>query len=264
MTIANDMTDEEKVQQQMIESISVYIEAKQNLKEKEEDKIVFRDDNGDLMIENNPIKILLDQTEEDSSVEYSEEDSEILKMADEYNKTHMKKEEYVVRGALLECDQGSHERRMHLPETRGIELVIVGDKDDTAVQYEDLMCTSDYLAETEGSNLNDVHIPHFGICKCEGNTNDNVSYAKRAKVVINKESNKFEEDPAFKDGVQRGQKCLPVIVGTWENSCLDLKMGSDDVSAITTNSFLVCTYGGIIRIVRSGQEDGKRELNIEE
>ena len=48
---------------------------------------------------------------------------------------------------------------------------------------------------------------------------------------------------------------MPVIVNVWDDTHDDTHIGKEGEPALTTRSFLVCKYNGLIEIVRSGQED---------
>ena len=56
-------------------------------------------------------------------------------------------------------------------------------------------------------------------------------------------------------GTVTGTPCIPNIVGVWEDTHAETHMGKEGEEALTTRSFLVCSYGGLIEIIRSGQED---------
>ncbi|MFI3212247.1 MAG: DUF4280 domain-containing protein [Eubacteriales bacterium] len=189
----------------------------------------------------------------------SEEDKEIIGAMLEYMSNHMKPDQYVVRGALLECDMGSHQRRIHLPLSRYNFMKINLNDNSSEVEFDEIMCANDFEAEVIGKSLHEVNIPFFG--KCSGTPVQNIveGYKKRAKVVF--VDNTFKADPNYSSGVIRGNRCIPVIVGGWQN--VHDKTKIVDSPALTTNSFLICNCGGIIRVVRSGQEDDKKQIKVD-
>ena len=56
-------------------------------------------------------------------------------------------------------------------------------------------------------------------------------------------------------GTVTGTPCIPDIIDIWDDAHEETHIGKENEEAITTRSFLVCSYGGLIEIIRSGQED---------
>ena len=64
-------------------------------------------------------------------------------------------------------------------------------------------------------------------------------------------------------GTVTGTPCIPDIIDIWDDAHEETHIGAheethigkENEEAITTHSFLVCSYGGLIEIIRSGQED---------
>ena len=131
--------------------------------------------------------------------------------------------EYLVRGALLACQYGSHPRRLNLPKCHGIY-----------VEGKPLIRESDCIV--------DENISYFGICSCETPP----ANAETVTLVP------YSED-GNANGTVKGKKCYPCIVGQWRGISENVKV-SGEVHGISTDSFLVCQHGGLIQPLTSGQE----------
>lgn len=157
--------------------------------------------------------------------------------------------EYLVRGAKLVCNCGSHKRMLNLPECHGVYI-----GENPMVHENDCV---------QGINRQG-NISWFGICRserCQELPGQKVCYELT------------EENSA--DGTvgetEPGKKCQPIIVGVWQDvyektkivDCWDGE-GEDEeeLCSLTTGSFLVCNYGGIIQPVTSGQEYEMQEEDL--
>lgn len=135
------------------------------------------------------------------------------------------REEYLVRGALLQCDKGSHPRRLNLPQCHGVyamEHPMIQEKDCVPVD----------------------NISYFGVCRAETPPKDAEeilldAYVPEGEVSTGKEV--------------QGLRCSPDIVGNWRN-CHETTKIKGEERAATTASYLVCNCGGIIQPLTSGQE----------
>ena len=157
---------------------------------------------------------------------------------------------YLVRGALLRCDYGSHPRKLNLPVCH-------------AVYSEDAPVVHDKDCEV-GDEKN---ISTFGICdspklasEIESGKNIFQKWFKSDKILLVSEDGKSNI---------KGYPCTPVIVGgKWLNShphtliaknCLGAKFISPEnrtyYPALTTDSFLVCKFCGLIEPENSGQDE---------
>lgn len=155
----------------------------------------------------------------------SAEDQETLRKMQEYQAEHLQSAEYyAVRGALMRCNHGSHCRRLNLPMDHG-----------SYVLNHPLMCKTDCKAGIEGG---DINIPTFGVCEVR----------KKGETILLKRE-------APETGNVRGKRCVPDIDGTWEAVHSETHVGENGEGALTTLSYLICNHGGIIEILRSGQED---------
>ena len=171
--------------------------------------------------------------------EASEKDAETMEqMAAYQTEHHQSADAYVVRGALLKCRHGSHCRRLNLPRSHGVYVL-----------NHPIMMKTDCVAGTEGAHIN---VTTFGICGSPSNPNG-------GSVRLMKEPPR-NPDGSFKEtggdyGTISGTPCVPEILGEWEGAHEGTHIGLEGQEALLTSSFLVCRYGGLIEIIRSGQDD---------
>ncbi len=167
-------------------------------------------------------QVIADQsiTDASKSPEADDKEQEILAKMIEYQAEYDRQNPaYVVRGALLFCNHGSHRRRLNLPRCHGVYAL-----------KHPVMFKPDCVVN--------VNIPSFGVCDSTDNkTGGSVCY-------------KTEDG-----GTVKGTPCVPIIVGTWDDVHDDTHIGEEGKAALITRSFLVCKYKGLIEILRSGQED---------
>ncbi len=172
----------------------------------------------------------------------------------EYARNHSEtgQYEYLVRGATLVCSNGSHKRKINLPKCHG---VYVGEH---PVLHE-LECVAEPLCGLEKCN-----VTFFGVCMPQDGQPPQTEVKTYGKTARNS-----------KDGVPgtvTGHKCQPVIVGCWNDTYSDTRIvdnGDKNPGArrlteqsgakilgnntVTTGSFLICKYGGLIEPIDSGQ-----------
>lgn len=161
--------------------------------------------------------------------------------------------EYVVRGALLKCEYGSHCRKLNLPKCHGVKIM-----------GHPVMNDGDILAGLgDDSDKNIINIPSFGIC-------DSPNKGKIGEGTIDLKKDK-PRDPKTgeiigeaQDGIITGKRCKPEFIDNWQQSYSKTKIGNSENYAITTNSFLVCKYGGTITILNSGQQNEPSEEDANE
>lgn len=172
------------------------------------------------------IEKLVDDQQADDPPAPSEKEEEIIEKMAEYQAEYDRQNPaYVVRGALLRCQCGSHCRRLNLPLCHGVYAL-----------KKPVMFKKD--------NVVGENIPSFGVCSSPDNhTEGCVSYVKESS------------EDGDSDGVVTGTPCVPVIVDVWDGTHDDTHIGKEGEPALTTQSFLTCKYNGLIEIVRSGQED---------
>lgn len=154
-------------------------------------------------------------------------------------------DEYLVRGALLYCDCGSHKRRMNLPVSHG---ALVGE---------------DQPMVHAGDSLAGDHISSFGVCSAE--------CPPAGEDVYFQKEGTFDENGDRKTvgfGIVTGPACCPDINGEWMNAYKATLIADHQnpagVPALTMQSFLVCNHGGIIRAEVSGQIRKLPQYNLEE
>ncbi|MCP3774426.1 DUF4280 domain-containing protein [Paenibacillus sp. MZ04-78.2] len=124
---------------------------------------------------------------------------------------------YVVRGARMQCTCGSNPRRINLPRSHG-----------SFVNGKPIM------NETDGKPHE--NIPHFGACQGERNPSGETVYfiAEIGETIT-------------------GKPCMPEFLDKWVNTKGETKV--DSQPALTTDSLLVCNWGGVIYFRSDGQHD---------
>lgn len=165
------------------------------------------------------------------------------------------KMEYLVRGALLRCRCGTHARRLNLLKCHGVYIT-------THPVIHEANCVAGLGPEKD-------NIPFFGVCKAP--VPPLVEWVTYTKDCPRDQSGcPCGENPG---GFEIGWRCQPEIVGLWKDTYPktrivdngDLDRHDRDIatsgeelpkgySAVTTLSFLVCRYGGLIEPYNSGQE----------
>ena len=152
-------------------------------------------------------------------------------------------EQYVVRGAKLFCSCGSHERKLNVFK-------------DHAVYTEGFPMVHELDKELE------KNITFFGVCS-SGDPLLSSQSIKLVRITYDQEGNPIED-------VVSGTMCVPFIIGDWRDTKENVKIidnGDKDISdkykyredsgkgykSVTTKSFLICRYGGIIEPLDSGQ-----------
>ncbi|WHX48244.1 DUF4280 domain-containing protein [Paenibacillus woosongensis] len=131
----------------------------------------------------------------------------------------MDKYEYVVRGANIFCDCGSHLRKLNLPNSHG-----------AYVNGKPMMNESDSIPE--------VNISNFGICSSPENQSGETVY------LISMDGQEIQGKPCL----------LALLAGSkWEKTKEQAKV--EGKSALTTESELHCSLGGVIRFNSSGQHE---------
>jgi hypothetical protein len=133
-------------------------------------------------------------------------------------------EGYVVAGAKMFCNKGSHFRRLDLPRCHGV-----------------------YLREKAATNEDDrvpmVNIQPFGVCLSDRNTSEMMQTSHREDMLP------FGNVPL----PIVGARCTPSVSHKW----IDAKEDSlvDGKPALTIRSTLLCHRGGgVIAFVNDGQE----------
>ncbi len=173
-----------------------------------------------------------------SPPEPTEEEEELAeKIAAYFMTVFQPSEDYVVRGALLRCQFGSHCRRLNLRRCHGVYIL-----------NKPLVSKQDCKGGAEGA---DINVTSFGICSCSGKSAEQIVHLKKEAPRYSNGSFTGETT----DEIISGPPCIPDILDTWDNTHAETHIGEENEEALTTRSFLVCSYGGLIEIIRSGQED---------
>lgn len=123
---------------------------------------------------------------------------------------------YVVMGAKMRCNKGTHARQINLPVSHG-----------SYVTGKPMM--------NEDDNVVDKNISYFGICK-ECQEGEDI-------YLIGEDGKQLPP----------GKKCLVQISGKWSKAKEDTLV--EGKAALTTDSWLVCSlHKGIIKFQTNGQE----------
>lgn len=124
---------------------------------------------------------------------------------------------YIVRGAKMWCDKGTNERHINLPKSHG-----------SYANNKPMMNKKD--------NVVGKNIKYFGVCNgsCPSGSGD--------IAVIDANGNNAV-----------GKMCLVTILKEWQNTKDETLVKGEP--ALTTDSYLVCEYGGKITFTTTGQED---------
>ncbi len=270
-----------QISQEELNNIEEQLKAQKKEELKEKAKYLNEENNKeDKNEENDNEKIEGENTDEEKIVE---ELAEVLE--------EMLSNEFLVRGALLRCRFGSHQRKLNILKDHG---VYVGDKPLAhkldRVEFENVMsfgvCSSgskylksksvllekeiiDEKGNVKKENVRGVdrvefeNVMSFGVCSSGS------KYLKSKSVLLEKEI--IDEKGNVKKENVRGAACIPCILGTWldtkkkvrlvdngEKDPLDKEKDGNDATKgyeiLTMNSFLVCRHGGLIEPIDSGQD----------
>ena len=123
---------------------------------------------------------------------------------------------YIVRGAKMVCDKGTHPRKINLPNSHG-----------SYANEKPMMNKKD--------NVVNKNISYFGICTGDCPSSDDIYLITEDGRTVN------------------GKKCQVTILKEWLKTKEDTLVKGED--ALTTDSFLVCKYGGKITFISNGQEE---------
>lgn len=158
--------------------------------------------------------------------------------------------EFLVRGATLICSNGSHKRKINLPKCHGVYAGM----HPLLHEWE---CLSEPFCSKETCN-----ITPFGVCVPTVG-------CPPTEIKIYKKTKHNSKDG--KAGTVEGYQCMPTFTGTWMNTypytrIIDNGDKSNDrqymyvarempkgLATLTTDSYLVCKYGGLITPIDSGQ-----------
>lgn len=155
---------------------------------------------------------------------------------------------YVMRGATLVCDKGSHHRKINLIYDHGWGIEIKDIEDENKKEHP-FMLSNDTVVGNESMAGNvQQNIAWFGCC--DGNVQNT------DKICLKNPDN--SDNPLVTQ-----KKCSPQIIGKWENvkSQIEVEKGGICASPLLTNqSYLTCAWGGLITIQDSGATyDGSKD-----
>ena len=134
---------------------------------------------------------------------------------------------YIVRGARMVCDHGTHIRQIDMPAGHGSYI-----REKPMLHGEDNKVGLD------------ANIPPFGACSSPNNNNIDIVIHDAENIIPGENG----EMPSMPVG---GKLCAPVFGGKWCDVHEDTLV--DGIPALTTNSTLVCTCGGVIFFIDNGQ-----------
>ena len=174
---------------------------------------------------------------EGDNVEMNSKDEKYLE--EEFKRDREKADEsqevnLLVRGALLRCSCCTHPRRLNLPLSYGVYV-----KDPRHGKMH------------ERNNIvgDPNNIAYYGVCQ---------SSTPPDSPTVCLEPYVTPQGEKTSTGKIDGKMCTPVIVGKWIDPKDDEDIFDQDdnttYKAITSNSFLVCQFGGLIEPLTSGQE----------
>lgn len=126
-------------------------------------------------------------------------------------------ESYVVRGARMECEFGSHGRKINLLKSHGSYV-------------------NDKPMMNKGDRKLEENICYFGVCESPDNPNSETIY------LIKENGQPIS-----------GKRCCPIFIDDWYDTKEETMVEGE--SALTTKSKLVCKYKGKITFETDGQQE---------
>ncbi|MMZ64578.1 hypothetical protein D1872_269190 [compost metagenome] len=123
---------------------------------------------------------------------------------------------YIVRGACMACEYGSHKRKLNLPVSHG-----------AFVKDRPMMNEDDYGPD---------NISYFGICQNPDNPSTETIY------LVSEEGQQIS-----------GKPCKPIFPEKWNNTKETTRV--EGKPALTSESYQQCMYMGYVGFMTTGQED---------
>lgn len=159
---------------------------------------------------------------------------------------------YVMRGATLICDKGSHHRKINLVYDHGWGIEVKDIADENKKQHPFMLSNDTVVGDESMAGNVQQNIAWFGCCS--GNVKDSEDICL-----------KRQDDSS--DSIVSGPKCKPQIVGKWENVKSQIEVQNGGICAlplVTNCSYLTCACGGIITIQDSGAAyDGSKDRTMD-
>ncbi|MBR4083887.1 MAG: DUF4280 domain-containing protein [Lachnospiraceae bacterium] len=146
---------------------------------------------------------------------------------------------YVTRGVVLKCDCGSHTRCANLIKDHGWGIDIEETADPKKKMHPFLLDCDIVVGDENKDKMQQQNIAWFGVCKKNPENTEDILLKPDARLGEEKNVN--------------GKKCKPVILEGWQN-CKEkfvVKSLAGDGKPLTSESYLVCKYGGVISIYKS-------------
>lgn len=155
---------------------------------------------------------------------------------------------YVMRGATLMCDKGSHERKINLIYDHGWGIEIKDIEGENGKLHPFMLSKDTIVGDETAAGKVQQNVSWFGCCS--GNI-------KGSEKICLKNPNNSNDPLAY------GPKCKPQIVGEWQNIKNDIQIENGEVLSsplVANSSYLTCACGGLITIKDSGAEyDGGKD-----
>lgn len=139
---------------------------------------------------------------------------------------------YVVRGARIYCTCGSHIRKLDMPASHG-----------SYIRDKAMMNACDCKVGI------DQNIPPFGACRSQSKDGIDIKIEDaRDLLPVTDENGNPVEIPMPVEG----KLCEPKLCAKWLDAQEETLVGGKP--AITVNSTITCSYGGVIGFMDAGQD----------
>lgn len=142
---------------------------------------------------------------------------------------------YVVRGAKIYCDHGTHIRRLDMPVAHG-----------SYIRDKPMMNEMDCKVGL------DQNIAPFGACYSETNENPKIEIAEANMEDLMPAAVQEDGTWVMPELPLKGKLCKPVLSSRWQETFEETRV--DGKPALTVNSLITCSCGGVIQFMDNGQE----------
>lgn len=142
---------------------------------------------------------------------------------------------YVVRGAKIYCDKGTHIRRLDMPVAHGS---YIRDKP--------------MMNEKDSKVGLDQNIAPFGACSSENNENIKIEIATAKMEDLLPAAVAEDGSWVMPDLPLKGRLCVPKLCARWQEAHAETLV--DGKPALTVASSITCSCGGVIQFMDNGQE----------
>jgi len=148
---------------------------------------------------------------------------------------------YITRGVQLYCDCGTHLRRANLVIDHGFGIDVAAIENEEKKPHPFLISSDNIVDDGSMKADEQQNITWFGVCKAGVKGTEDVILLPDKTLKPNETKNEV------------GKKCLPCILDGWQNvkKNISIKSMSGEGNPVTTESYLVCKYGGYIKILEN-------------